>query len=88
VAVSSIDAVEAAFYPTPFSDNLNLNYIADEKTAVAIIDMQGKVLKTIVLEPYSTTHTLPVSDLPRGVYIAKIKSSGRSIVKKIIKTVI
>ena len=84
-AVGQIGEVEAAFYPIPFSDNLNLNYIADEKTTIDIIDMQGKVLKVILLEAHTTMHTLPVSELPKGVYMAKIKSSRAQKVQKIIK---
>lgn len=83
---SQIEDVEASFYPIPFTDNLNLNYVSDEKTSVEITDMQGRTLKTIVLEANATTHTLSVSELPKGIYIAKIKSSRNTVAKKIIKS--
>jgi hypothetical protein len=86
VAVSKIGEVEAVFYPIPFSDNLNLNYLSEEKTTVEISDIQGKILKVIALESKVATHTLLVSELPKGIYIAKIKSNSHSIVKKIIKS--
>lgn len=86
VAVSLTTDIEPIFYPIPFSENLNLNYLSDEKTTVDIIDTQGKVLKNIVLDANQTTHTLPVFDLAKGVYIVKIKSNRNPIVRKIIKS--
>ncbi len=85
VAVSQTTDIEPVFYPIPFSDNLNLNYLSDEKTTVDIIDIQGKILKNIVLNVNQTTHILPLSELPKGVYMAKIKSSRAPKIQKIIK---
>ncbi len=85
VSVSQTAEVEPVFYPNPFSETLNLNYLADKKTSVDIIDMQGKVLKNIILDLQQSTHTLSIADLPKGIYIAKIKSSLAPKVQKIIK---
>ena len=85
VGVSQTVNMAPVFYPNPFSETLNLDYVADEKTSVDIIDMQGKVLKNIVLDTKQTTHILSISDLPKGIYIAKIKSSLAPKVQKIIK---
>ncbi|MBL7816442.1 MAG: peptidoglycan DD-metalloendopeptidase family protein [Saprospiraceae bacterium] len=86
VGVGDLSEKTAIFYPIPFSSDLNLNFSTDEKTTVEIIDLQGKTLKTIYLEINTSSHILPLSDLPNGVFMAKIKSDNQFIVKKIIKS--
>lgn len=86
VSVTPAGQAKFLLYPMPLGETLNMDYQIDTDATVDITDIQGKIVKTFVLDAHKTVHVLSVSDLPKGVYIAKIKSSHNPIVRKIIKS--
>ena len=68
-------------YPNPTFNNLTIEGIAN--TLVEIVDLNGKIIKTINV--LTTKVLIDLSQLNNGIYIIKAKSEKNIIVKKIIK---
>lgn len=67
--------------PNPASDVLSLNDLPNEGH-FEIVDFNGKLLRSVQLEAGS--HSLNVSDLPKGVYLARFHSQGKIWVEKLV----
>lgn len=87
---SGIDAVWAysnkvTAYPNPFTDNITLKneVAATDKMHVSIIDVNGKVVKT--LTDVSSNQTLELSDLAKGYYVCRIETATGVAIKKLTK---
>ena len=71
-------------YPNPVSNLLYVEIPSQYDTAnVKLYDILGK--KVLEKTVYSTQKKINVSNLSKGVYLAKIEANGLSITKKIIK---
>lgn len=70
-------------FPNPVSNDLvRVNYELPSNTAQAqllVHNLQGQVVKTIVLDPLSTEMKIKVEGLANGLYIASIVSDGQRI---------
>jgi len=51
---------------------------------IEILDMQGRILKTVIIENGQQYQTLNVNEFSKGVYLIKIKAGNESIIKKVI----
>ena len=69
-------------YPNPANDVINIAY-ADAIDAVTITDLNGRVVKQVVLGV--NEGQINISDLSQGVYILNATSNGKSITEKIVK---
>ena len=70
-------------FPNPTTGVININ-MTDFRTAkTTLYDLNGKVLKTQVIE--NTSSKINISDLSKGVYLLKIETENGSITKQIIK---
>lgn len=71
-------------YPNPAKDIINIKGLANETNiTIECYDIQGKKLFASSLR--DSNRSINISTLNSGVYFIKIKSSSKSIIKKIIK---
>ena len=67
-------------YPNPantivfYEDDLDIT----ENGTIILLDMLGKQLKDYKLTKGNNLISIPVSDLAKGIYLVKIKITGRS----------
>lgn len=86
VNVTPTGVLKFTLYPMPFSETLHIDYESDEDVSLELTDMQGRVLHKVLLDAQKTVLSLPVSNLPQGIYIAKMKSKNSTLVQKVIKS--
>ncbi len=55
-----------------------------EKTNVSIIDLQGRIVKTTLLNAESNSHQIDLSELKTGVYVVQLKNNSGTKNQKII----
>lgn len=70
-------------YPTSIVNILNIETAENESTKLTIVNNIGQVFKMINLS--STYNSVDISDLPTGIYYAKVESATQYKVEKIIK---
>jgi hypothetical protein len=69
-------------YPNPATNGVvNINYTFENSGRIDIIDITGKLVKTITTSDYTNHHTIDVSNLQAGVYIC-IVNDGNTIMKE------
>lgn len=75
-------------YPNPFDEliNVDLSTYKEESVQLDIIDLQGKLVKTVAVDLTKTSiyAWTPSSDLSPGVYIIKVTSKLQTSAQKII----
>jgi hypothetical protein len=73
-----------SIYPNPFNDNFTLIYTGPGDITIEVMDVLGKI---IVTQKGSAQETikLEMNNEPSGVYLIKVTTQDRSIMKKIIK---
>jgi len=74
-------------FPNPVTVTLNIQFDApvDEEITLYMLDSQGRMVKTDIIEPASTVKELNIRDLPGGVYFLRL-SNGRNLnVYKVVK---
>lgn len=81
LAVSSATKSQLSVYPNPVKDVLNINSNDQKVTQVAFYSIDGKLVKTINQD----VKNINVNDLPKGVYLVKVKSSGTEKSFKVVK---
>ncbi|WP_051878914.1 ELWxxDGT repeat protein [Chryseobacterium sp. FH1] len=82
MAVTDFNKTKFRVYPNPASDVVNIS--GDSKiSSVQVYDLSGKVLSNQTSD--SKQLQMNVSDLPKGNYIIKVLSDGKSSSHKIIK---
>jgi len=73
-----------SIYPNPVTSQLTLN--TNEKTnSINIIDISGKVVKTIPIAIDTTTNTIDVSNLTKGIYFLQVQTENDIVSVKFIK---
>ena len=75
------DEISIHLYPNPSSDILNIESSSDHITQVAISNIEGSVLKSFSM--YGSKK-LDVTDLSPGMYLVKLHTSGKIILKKLL----
>jgi len=83
--ITSYNADNITLYPNPANDKLNIQSSDFAIEGIRIIDICGKVIYTSnsVSNPYSVE--LDVSSLSQGVYLIKIITNDRVIIKRVVK---
>ena len=81
LAVSSATKSQLSVYPNPVKEVLNINSNDQKVTQVAFYSIDGKLVKTINQD----VKNINVNDLPKGVYLVKVKSSGTEKSFKVVK---
>ncbi|WP_299768128.1 T9SS type A sorting domain-containing protein [uncultured Dokdonia sp.] len=72
-------------YPNPATQQVTLGYAGQAQLQkITIIDINGKVIRTISLENFQNAQVIPTSDLAKGMYFLNIESDIDTIVQKLI----
>ena len=79
---SELIATALSFYPNPVTDVLNVQTSGLYETIVEIYSLNGNLLITNTI---TGAAKIDVSDLPRGLYLIKVKTTGQIEVGKFIK---
>lgn len=70
-------------YPTSTSNTINVEIEDTESTKLTLVNNSGQTFKVVNLT--STFNTIDISDLPAGVYYARIESNTQFLVERIMK---
>jgi hypothetical protein len=81
------DLVKVTVYPNPASDNLNIRFDEplDSEVTVHLINAQGKLVKTDVMEVTVLEKQINLQDLPAGAYFLKLTKDKLTNVYKVVK---
>jgi hypothetical protein len=79
--------VKVAVFPNPASDYLNISFAEplDAEVNLMLIDAQGKLFKSQVIEAAASEIQLNFQDLPSGIYLLKLTKGKLSNVYKVVK---
>ncbi|MFN5460985.1 MAG: DUF4397 domain-containing protein [Bacteroidota bacterium] len=73
-----------AIYPNPANEALNIDFKNNKVSEVSLIDVTGRIAKNFEVNSSSTTQTLDISEMPKGIYSLIIKSNDTITTKKLI----
>jgi hypothetical protein len=86
---SDMEAEENAdvfVHPNPTVSEVAITLPASYKDGEKIVDLLDQSGRTHVSEKFNgITHTIDVGNLPRGMYVLKVRSNKKLIIKKVIK---
>jgi hypothetical protein len=68
-------------YPNPVADGFYIKGL-NEKGTLSLFDINGKMLLT---KPVSDNDYIPISTIPKGLYIVKITTAAGTIEQKVVK---
>jgi hypothetical protein len=72
-------------YPNPATDLVTLTYAGEAQLEeLTIVDMNGKLIKTVSLENFNNSHNIQTSELAKGMYFIQIQSNRDVITQKLI----
>jgi hypothetical protein len=75
-----------SLYPNPAKEETTLSFSSLlSKTKLIVVDLQGKVVNTIELQPQTNTYSLNTSNLNSGIYYIIIQNDQFITTKKFIK---
>jgi hypothetical protein len=79
--------VKVTVYPNPASDYLNISFAEplDAEVNLMLIDGQGKLFKTQIIEATTSEVQLNFQDLPSGIYLLKLTKGKLSNIYKVVK---
>ena len=85
--VNSSDFNNVAIYPNPSTGIYTITFdkTTGQNLTIEVMDITGKMLKTIQVNSNTGLTQLNLQDLPDGVYIARISSNNGVVIKKLIK---
>lgn len=74
---------DVEIFPNPFAANLTVKSFLDKIESVAIYDGSGRLI--LIEQMNDFEKSLPLSQLPSGVYILKVKTAKGIIAKRVMK---
>jgi hypothetical protein len=79
--------VDIKLFPNPAGDNLNIRFeeAVDGEVVIAIIDSQGRLVKTEHIEATTTEKQINLQDLGAGVYFLRMTKGKLVNVYKVVK---
>ena len=80
-AVHTADDVKVNLYPNPTAEGFHIDGF-EGKASLKLIAVGGKEILT---KQITGNETISVSNLPKGVYIVKIVSTGGIVERKLVK---
>lgn len=72
-------------YPNPTTDKVSLFFESGKYTSLMVNDLQGRVLKTILLQPSATEVTVGLEAYPNGIYLFRWVGAAGSVTRKVVK---
>lgn len=86
-ATSDIENSEVNIFPNPANDMINIEFNdqfnSSDKYNIQILDIHGRKHSPVISD-LSNGNQINLQDLPKGIYVVIIKSTTKSIYKKII----
>ena len=71
-------------YPNPATDQFTLTYAGQSQLQqLTIVDVQGKLIKTITLQDFTDSKVIDTSALSKGMYFIQIQSDSTTIIQKL-----
>ena len=86
VGVSNVDTYndnKQLVYPNPANEVVNIVLQANTVTAIRILDVAGRIVKTITTDKKETTVTIPVANMQPGIYVVELQGIGVTERRKI-----
>jgi hypothetical protein len=79
--------VKVTIYPNPASDNINIIFEEplDNEVKLYLLDSQGRLIKTDVIENATTETEINLQNIASGVYYLKLIKGNLSNVYKVVK---
>ena len=86
-ALNDLKDSDLFLYPNPANNSLNIknNISGQTVKSIAFVTMTGKVVLQKLVDGTDSETRINISDLPAGVYIAKIICEGNSFYQRVIK---
>ena len=87
-AIIPLSEDQVSIYPNPVNSIVNITYPStDLVTRVNLYDLNGRQLRSLVIDQYDQTGNLEleVSDLPNGIYLLQFQAGDQVITKKLFK---
>ncbi len=86
-SMEDLNSIDLILFPNPASETiiLNMNNVVSESVKVEIYDVLGKLSKKQMGLLNNNKISIDISDLSRGIYIAKVYSENTISVKRFIK---
>lgn len=87
LGVNSFDNdLEMSFFPNPTKEILNINFgkLTNQKSTIKIIDINGKLVYSTVIENPSIIEKINVSKFSKGLYLVNVTSGNKEVTKKIV----
>lgn len=86
--ISSLHEAKGPFfllYPNPVEDMLHISSKEELLQSVHIVDLSGRLLKTVSNGPNETQMNIPVDDLNAGIYLVNIRTINGLYTEKMMK---
>jgi hypothetical protein len=79
--------VKVKIYPNPASEvvNIQFNAATDKEIVLYLLDTQGKLVKTGLIEEATTEMNINIEDLPAGIYYLRLMKGKLVNVYKVVK---
>jgi hypothetical protein len=82
-SINKLSEGTLSVYPNPVKDMIQLNSTEKEISSIQILNLQGQILVSKVVNKLN--YTMNLSDLPTGIYFAKIRCGNELITQKIVR---
>jgi aminopeptidase YwaD len=78
--------LEMSFFPNPTKEILNINFgkLTNQKSTIKIIDVNGKLVYSSIVENPSIIEKINVSKFSKGLYLVNVTSGNKEVSKKIV----
>ena len=78
--------LEMSFFPNPTKEILNINFgkLTNQKSTIKIIDVNGKLVYSSIVENPSIIEKINVSIFSKGLYLVNVTSGNKEVTKKIV----
>jgi len=86
-SVGELNMFEFNIYPIPASNMINISFdnISNDQIIIEVYDLLGRLNQSKISNVVNGKTSLDISELSRGIYIAKITSGSTVSVKRFIK---
>lgn len=79
--MSDITTSDFNLYPNPADKKLNISLVDNRPSSIFIMDIQGKIIRSIVTN--SQLNTFDISNLDQGIYFIKLVTDKTNLTKRI-----
>jgi hypothetical protein len=68
-------------YPVPAKDHVNIRYTIDkaDNASIEILDLQGRIVKTVPVAYEYTDMNIGINELPSGIYILRMINASKAV---------